>query len=94
MSDFPLPILFIMAVFFTMWLILRKYHQIEQRKRALPELNAYLYANNQTEPCCSACESTELNDVGLTHGKDERRIVSCAKCNTMLYRVVPPEREE
>jgi hypothetical protein len=94
MSDFPLPILFIMAVFFTMWLILRKYHQIEQRKRALPELNAYLYANNQTEPRCSACESTELNDVGLTHGKDERRIVSCAKCNTMLYRVVPAEREE
>ena len=94
MADFPLPILFIMVGFFTMWLILRKYHRIEQRKRALPELNAYLYANNQTEPRCSACESTEFKDEGLTHGKDERRIVSCAKCDTLLYRIVPPDRDE
>lgn len=93
MSDFPLPILFIMAVFFTMWLILRKFHRVEQRKRALPELNAYLYANNLTAPRCSACESTELKDEGLSHGKDERRVVSCAKCDTLLYRILPPESE-
>jgi hypothetical protein len=53
-----------------------------------------LYANNQTEPRCSACESTEFKDEGLSHGKDERRIVSCAKCDTLLYRIVPPERAE
>lgn len=94
MSSVPLPILFIMAVFFTMWLILRKYHRLEQRKRALPDLNAFLYANNQTEPRCTACDSTGLKDEGLSHGKDERRIVSCAHCNTMLYRITPPEPAE
>lgn len=93
MSDFPLPILFIMAVFFTMWLILRKYHKLEQRKRALPDLNAFLYASNQTEPRCTACNAADLKDEGLTHGKDERRIVSCAQCNTLLYQITPTPPE-
>ena len=93
MSTVPLPILFIMGVFLVFWLILRKFHRLEQKKRALPELSAYLYANNQSEsaPRCSACDSTELKDEGLTHGKDERRIISCARCNAMLYRFNPPE---
>ena len=54
-------------------------------------LNGYLYANNQTEARCNACDSTEFKDEGLTHGKDERRIISCARCNAMLYRFNPPE---
>ncbi|MDX9718094.1 MAG: hypothetical protein RBT67_12030 [Thauera sp.] len=91
MTDVPLPILFIMGVFFTFWLILRKFHRIEQAKRALPDLNGYLYANEQTEARCKACDSTELKDEGLTHGKDERRIVSCVRCKTLLYRFDPPE---
>lgn len=91
MSSVPLPILFIMGVFLTFWLILRKFHRLEQKKRALPELNAYLYAHNQTAPRCHACDSAELKDEGLTHGKDERRIISCARCNTLLYRFNPPE---
>lgn len=91
MSSVPFPILFIMGVFFVFWLILRKFHRLEQKKRALPDLNAYLHAHNQTEPRCSACNATELKDEGLTHGKDERRIISCAHCNTMLYRFNPPE---
>lgn len=92
MSSVPLPILFIMGVFFVFWLILNKFHRLERKKRALPELNAYLYAHNQTEPRCSACGATELEDEGLTHGKDERRIISCAQCKTMLYRINPPEQ--
>lgn len=92
MSSIPFPILFIMAVFFVFWLILRKFHRLEQRKRSLPDLNGYLYANKQNEARCHACDSTELKDEGLTHGKDERRIISCARCNTMLYRFNPPEQ--
>jgi hypothetical protein len=91
MSSVPLPILFIMGIFFTFWLILRKFHRLEQKKRDLPDLSGYLYANNQTEARCSACDSTEFKDEGLTHGKDERRIISCARCNTLLYRFNPPE---
>lgn len=90
MSSVPLPILFIVGVFFTFWLILRKFHRLEQRKRALPDLNAYLYANNQTAPRCRACAATEFKDEGLTHGQDERRIVSCAACATLLYRYERP----
>ena len=93
MTSVPLPILFIMAVFFTMWLILRKYHKLEQRKRALPDLNAFLYASNQTEPRCTACNAADLKDEGLTHGKDERRIVACAQCNTLLYQITPTPPE-
>ena len=91
MSSVPFPLLFIMGVFLTFWLILRKFHRLERKKRALPDLNAYLYANNQTEPRCSACDATEFKDEGLTHGEDERRIISCARCNAMLYRFNPPE---
>ncbi len=91
MSSIPFPIIFIILVFFTFWLILDKFHRLEQKKRALPELSGYLDANNQTEARCSACDSTELKDEGLSHGKDERRIISCARCNTMLYRFNPPE---
>ena len=29
MSSVPLPILFIMGVFFTFWLILRKFHRLQ-----------------------------------------------------------------
>ncbi len=89
MSSVPLPILFIMGVFFTFWLILRKFHRLEQKKRALPALDAYLQANGQTAPRCHACDADELKDEGLTHGKDERRIVSCARCSTLLYRIDP-----
>ena len=94
MSSIPFPILFILAVFFTFWLILRKFHRLEQKKRALPDLNAYLYANNQTEARCRASDSAELKEEGLTHGKDERRIIACASCNTLLYRFDPPEQED
>jgi phage FluMu protein Com len=93
MSSVPLPILFIMAVFFTMWLVLRKYHKLEQRKRDLPDLNAFLYANKLTAPRCTACNAVDMKDEGLTHGKDERRIVSCAQCNTLLYRITSPAPE-
>ena len=34
MSDFPLPVLFIMAVFFSMWMIMRVFHKHEKAKRA------------------------------------------------------------
>lgn len=94
MFDVPLPILFIVGVFLTFWLIVRKYHRLEEKKRSLPDLNGYLYANDQTEARCNACDATELKDEGLTHGKDERRIFSCARCDTMLYRFDPPEEEE
>ncbi|WP_345792144.1 hypothetical protein AAG895_11485 [Thauera sp. JM12B12] len=92
MSSVPLPILFIMAVFFTFWLILRKFHRLEQKKRALPDLAGYLDANKQAEARCSACDCTEFKDEGLSHGKDARRIISCARCNTLLYRFDPPEQ--
>ena len=91
MSSIPFPLLFIMGVFLTFWLILRKFHRLEHKKRALPDLNGYLYAHNQTEARCNASDSTEFKDEGLTHGKDERRIISCTRCNAMLYRFNPPE---
>ncbi|MCK2125495.1 hypothetical protein MX652_02175 [Thauera aromatica] len=93
MSSIPFPILFIMLVFFTMWLILRKFHRIEEKKRNLPELGAYLQAHAQSDARCIACGATELEDQGLTHGEDERRIVSCGKCRTLLYRFVRPAAE-
>lgn len=94
MSSIPFPILFIMLVFFTMWMILRKFNRIEQQKRDLPELGAYLAAHGQAAPRCVACGAAELKDEGLTHGKDERRIVSCGKCRTLLYRFVRPAEEQ
>lgn len=92
MSSIPFPILFIMGVFFVMWLILRKFHRIEQAKRALPDRDGYLRAHGQSEARCAACDGVVLADEGLSHGQDARRIVSCAHCKTLLYRVDPPEQ--
>lgn len=85
MSHF-LPMLFIVMVFFCMWLIMHNHQRREKEKRLLPVRDDYLQAHRLTEPRCHACGSSELNDVGLTHGKDERRVVSCAQCGEMMYR--------
>ncbi|MDG3064787.1 hypothetical protein ACFQ4M_13565 [Thauera mechernichensis] len=94
MSDFPLPVLFIMAVFFSMWMIMRVFHKHEKAKRALPALDVYLQAHGQAEPSCHACGAVELKEEGLSHGKDSQRFVSCAKCKALLYRFERPQAAE
>lgn len=86
MSSVPLPVLFIMAVFFTMWMILRTFHRKESAKRALPERSAYLQVHGLEDPSCHACGAAELKEDGLSHGNDAHRIVSCGKCKALLYR--------
>lgn len=94
MSSVPLPILFIMAVFFTMWMILRSFHRQEGAKRALPERGAYLQAHGLEDPSCHACGAAELKEDGLSHGKDVHRVVSCGKCKALLYHFEQPRAAE
>lgn len=85
MSRF-LPMLFVVVVFFGMWLVMHAHQRREKEKRALPLREAYLQAHGLAEARCHACGSTELSDIGLSHGRDERRVVSCAKCGELMYR--------
>lgn len=85
MSRF-LPMLFIVLVFFGMWLVMHTHQRRENEKRALPLRETYLETHSLSAPRCHACGSTELSDIGLTHGKDERRVVSCAKCGELMFR--------
>lgn len=81
-----LPGIFLFAVFFGIWLILHSHQRREREKRALPLRDDYLAAHQLQEPVCHACGSHEVVDVGLSHGRDEKRFVSCAQCGALLYR--------
>lgn len=89
MSNF-LPMVFLIGLFFLMWLVLHTHQRIEKRKRDLPLREDYLAAHARAEPACHACGKGQLKDEGLGSGRDTRRIVSCAACDTLLYRYERP----
>ncbi|ENO86814.1 hypothetical protein [Thauera linaloolentis] len=93
MSKF-LPMLFLIGLFFVMWLVLYAHQRRERQKRALPLREDFLAAQGQPEAACHACGKGELKDEGLGSGRDVRRIVSCAACDTLLYRYERPAEVE
>jgi len=93
MSKF-VPMLFLIGLFFFMWLLLYAHQRREKQKRALPLRESFLAAHGKPEPSCHACGKSELKDEGLGSGRDARRIVSCAACDTLLYRYERPAEAE
>ena len=81
-----LPTLFLMAVFLFAWLLLYAHQLSEKKKRELPLREDFLASHGQSVPACHACGKDDLKDDGLGSGNDERRIVSCVGCDTLLYR--------
>jgi hypothetical protein len=85
MSDLPLPLLIAVVFFFLCWFLLRQHFRFQDEQAALPQREAYLAAHGQRQPACHACGSQRLSETGLSHGGDERRIVRCADCRTLLF---------
>ncbi len=81
----PLPIVFLMLLFFGFWLVLYTFRRSEARKRRVPQRETYLAEHGETSPACAACGSSTLQESGLSHGTDRRRLVSCSDCKQMLY---------
>ena len=88
MTSIPLPIF--VAVFFFLGgaLILELHHRYQEKMRALPLRDDFMARHAQTAPNCHCCGSASLDEKGLSHGNDRNRVVSCAQCHTLLYRVV------
>ncbi len=81
----PLPILFLMLLFFGFWLVLYAFRRGEARKRRLPQREAYLAEHGGASVACPACGSSRLQESGLSHGTDRRRLIACGDCRQMLY---------
>ena len=85
MADFPLPILVLFVFFAFSWFLLRLHRKFQDKQAALPQREEYLRAHRQREAACHACGSKAFTEIGLSHGRNERRIVSCADCKELLF---------
>ena len=85
MSTIPLPLYVAFFFFLGGALLLNLHHRYQNKQRALPARDQYLVTHHLAEPACHACGSDRLAESGLTHGEDERRIISCHDCKEMLF---------
>lgn len=86
MADFPFPILIAVLFLFVCLAVLHLHQRQQNQRRALPLRADYFAAHGIETPVCVHCRSIDTRDVGLNDSTDHRRIVSCARCNRMLYR--------
>mgnify|MGYP001170056550 FL=1 len=85
MADFPLPILVLFVFFSFSWFVLRLHRKFQDKQAALPQREDYLRTHGLQEAACHACGSKAFREIGLSHGRDERRIVSCVDCKELLF---------
>lgn len=84
--EIAFPTIFIVLFFIGMWWIMHSHYRREDAKRALPQREIYASQHGGGAAACHRCAGAELKDEGLDSGADSKRIVSCARCKTLLYR--------
>lgn len=85
MLNIPLPIYVAFFFFLGASFLLNLHQRYQKRQRELPERERYLADLGRQEPVCKSCDSANISEIGLLHGEDDTRVVSCADCKTMLY---------
>lgn len=85
MFNIPLPIYVAFFFFLGASFLLNLHQRFQKRQRDLPERELYLTEQGREEPACKSCNSANMHEIGLLHGEDDTRIVSCADCKTLLF---------
>lgn len=82
--EMAFPIVLILTLFIAAFIVLTRHQAHMRAQRKLPERAAYL-AEIGPGGACRKCGATETTEHGLNGGEDRVRIVSCAKCQALLY---------
>jgi len=90
-SDIPFPLLIAFLFLFGCLAMLQLHRRQQDAQRALPDREAYLAANGQSEPACLGCGSLRTREFGLNDGEDNRRVVACAECDRLMYQYLRTE---
>ncbi len=86
MLNIPLPVYVAFFFFLGAMLLLELHVRYRRKQEQLPELTDYLSAHALQKPTCNSCGSEVMHEIGFLHCDDPKRIVSCGKCKTLLYR--------
>ncbi len=82
--EMAFPIVLILTLFITAFIILTKHQAHMKAQRDLPDRNDYL-AKAGDGGACKKCGASETTEHGLNGGEDNVRIVACASCGNLLY---------
>ncbi|MCB1960867.1 MAG: hypothetical protein KDE68_10165 [Rhodocyclaceae bacterium] len=82
--EMAVPIIFILTLFITAFIVLTRHQAHMRAQRKLPDRTDY-FAQAGEGGACRACGSTDTAEHGLDGGSDDVRIVTCANCRALLY---------
>ncbi|MBT0959767.1 hypothetical protein [Denitromonas iodatirespirans] len=82
--EMAFPIVLILTLFIAAFIVLTRHQAHMRAQRNLPDRATYL-ASAGADGACPKCGATETAEHGLHGGEDAVRIVTCAKCQALLY---------